>query len=56
MDLREEIAQLAVSLGREDRIFLADVLEQSLAGGGFATAEIEAAWSAEIDRRIAAYD
>jgi putative addiction module component (TIGR02574 family) len=56
MSLREEIAQQALSLGPEDRAYLADVLEQSLAAGGPATAEIEAAWSAEIDRRIAAYD
>lgn len=56
MSLREEIAQQALSLGPEDRVYLADVLERSLAAGEFATAEIEAAWSAEIDRRIAAYD
>ena len=56
MTPREEIAQQALALGPEDRVYLADVLEQSLAAGGFATAEIEAAWSAEIDRRVAAYD
>jgi putative addiction module component (TIGR02574 family) len=56
MTLREEIAQQALSLAPEDRVYLADVLEQSLASGSFATAELEAAWSAEIDRRIEAYD
>ena len=56
MSLREEIAQQALALAPEDRLYLADVLEQSLTAGGFATAEAEAAWSAEIDRRIEAYD
>jgi putative addiction module component (TIGR02574 family) len=56
MSLRDDIAQQALSLGPEDRVYLADVLEQSLTEAGFATAELEAAWSAEIDRRIAAYD
>ena len=48
MTPREKIAQQALALGPEDRVYLADVLEQSLAAGGFATAE--------IDRRVAAYD
>ena len=56
MSLREQIAQQALSLGPEDRVYVADILEQSLAAGSFANPEIEAAWSAEIDRRIAAYD
>jgi putative addiction module component (TIGR02574 family) len=56
MSLRDEIAQQALSLDAADRIYVADVLEQSLAAHGFATADINAAWSGEIDRRIAAYD
>ena len=56
MSLREELAQQALLLAPEDRIYLADVLEQTLTAGGFASAEIEAAWSAEVDRRIEAYD
>lgn len=56
MNMRDEVVRQALSLDAEDRVFLADALEQSLTEGGFATAEIEAAWSAEIDRRIAAYD
>ena len=56
MNLRDEIAQQALSLGPEDRVYVADLLEQSLNAGGVATAEIAADWSAEIDRRIEAYD
>lgn len=53
---REQIVQEALALPPEDRTFVADVLEQSLANGEFATPEIAAEWTAEIDRRIAAYD
>lgn len=53
---REEIAQEALALPPEDRTYLADVLEQSLTSGEFATPEIAAEWAAELDRRIAAYD
>lgn len=56
MMIREEIAQQALALPPEDRTYLADLLEQSLTSGEFATPEIAAEWTAEIDRRIAAYD
>jgi putative addiction module component (TIGR02574 family) len=56
MTTRDQIAEQALALPPEDRIYLADVLEQSLSGGEFATPEIAAEWAAEIDRRIAAYD
>jgi hypothetical protein len=56
MSLREDIAQQALSLGPEDRVYVADLLGQSPNAGGFATAEIATDWSAEIDRRIEAYD
>jgi putative addiction module component (TIGR02574 family) len=56
MSLREEIAQQALELPAEDRAYVADVIEQSLANGGFASDEIAAAWASEIERRIAAYD
>jgi putative addiction module component (TIGR02574 family) len=57
MSLREEIARQALSLAPEDRVYLADILEQSLTNqADFARAEIDAAWSAEIDRRMEAYD
>ena len=53
---REELLQQALALSDEDRAFVADLLEQSLDGGQLAAPEIAAAWSQEIDRRIAAYD
>ena len=56
MSLREEIIQQALRLPPDDRAFVADTLEQSLPHDDFAPPEIAAAWSEEIDRRIAAYD
>lgn len=56
MSRREEIAELALELSQEDRAYLADVLEQSLQGGGFASPEIATAWRVEIERRLEAYD
>ena len=56
MRLREEITEQALSLAPEDRAYVADVLDRSLAAGDFASPELETAWSAEIDRRIEAYD
>lgn len=53
---REEIAQQALELPAEDRAYVADVIERSLATGGFASAEIAAAWASEVERRIAEYD
>ena len=51
----EQLAQQALALEPGDRAYLADVLEQSLASGGFATTELAEAWAAEIDRRLNAY-
>jgi putative addiction module component (TIGR02574 family) len=56
MTVREQVLQEALSLPPEDRAFLADHLEKSLHHGQFASAEVAAAWTAEIDRRIAAYE
>lgn len=56
MTHRERIAQEALALPPEDRSHVADVLEQSLTSGEFATTEIAAEWAAEIDRRISACD
>jgi putative addiction module component (TIGR02574 family) len=56
MATRDEIAQQALALPPDDRAYVADVIEQSLTGGEFATAEIASAWAAEIERRIDAYD
>ncbi len=56
MPNREEIEQLALALPPDDRAYLAEVLEQSLEPGNFASAEIAAAWSEEIERRAKAYE
>jgi putative addiction module component (TIGR02574 family) len=56
MSLRDEIAKQALSLPPEDRVYLADQLEQSLPHDEFATAEIAMAWASEVDRRLDAFD
>lgn len=56
MTVREQVLQDALALPPEDRAFLAEHLERSLDHGQFASPEIAAAWTAEIDRRIAAYE
>ena len=56
MSVVEQIAQQALALAPEDRVFLANVLEQSLTTGDFATAELAEAWTAEIDRRLRAHE
>jgi putative addiction module component (TIGR02574 family) len=56
MTMREQVLQQALALPLEDRVFVAERLEQSLHDGEFASPEIAAAWTAEIDRRIAAYE
>jgi putative addiction module component (TIGR02574 family) len=56
MSFRDEIAKQALSLPPEDRVYLADQLEQSLPHEEFATAEIAMAWASEVDRRLDAYD
>lgn len=56
MTMREQVAQQALALTPEDRAYVADVLENSLANGDFANTEISAEWATEIDRRIEAYD
>jgi putative addiction module component (TIGR02574 family) len=54
--IREQLAEQVLALPPEDRTYVADVVEQSLCNGSFATPELAAEWSAEIDRRVAAYD
>ena len=56
MTLRDQLVEQALALPAEDRMFVADALEQSLASSGFATPEIAAAWVAEIEQRIGAYE
>lgn len=53
---REELIQQALALSPADRALVADTLEQSLSPGGFATPEIAALWTKELERRIDAYD
>ena len=53
---RDAVINEALQLPPCDRAIVADALEESLSGGEFATPELSAAWSAEIDRRLAAYD
>jgi len=56
MTRREQIVEEALALSPEDRAFVADALECSLTTSGFASPELAAEWSAEIDRRLAAFD
>jgi hypothetical protein len=56
MSHREQVLQEALALPPEDRVFVADQLEQSLSHGEFASPEISAAWNDEIERRLATYD
>lgn len=53
---REQVLAKALSLSAADRAFVADALEQSLPHEGFATPEIAAAWAAEVERRIEAFE
>jgi hypothetical protein len=55
-DIPAQIVAQALSLAPEDRAYVADALEHSLAGGGFASPEIEKVWAEEIERRLATYD
>lgn len=56
MSNRDEITREALALSPEDRAYVADALERSLETGSFATPELADAWSAEIHRRIAAFE
>lgn len=53
-DTTSELAQRGKRLPREDRERLVDELLASL--NEPAVAQLDAAWSAEIERRLAAYD
>lgn len=56
MPNRDEIAQQALALPPDDRAYVAELLERSLAAGEFATPEIAVAWIAEAERRAEAID
>ena len=51
---RDELLEKVLSLDVEDRAYLAEALEDSLKPTDFASPEIAAAWSAEIERRAQA--
>ncbi|HWB14127.1 MAG TPA: addiction module protein [Pirellulales bacterium] len=53
---RERIAEEALRLSPEDRLYLADRLEQSLPHAGFASPELAQASATEVTRRLDAYD
>lgn len=53
---REEIVQQALALSPDDRVFVAESLDRSLIGDGFATTEVAAQWLVEVERRAAAFD
>ena len=53
---REHILEQARALPKSDQAYLAEMLEQGLTEGQFASRDIVDAWSQEINRRIAAYD
>jgi putative addiction module component (TIGR02574 family) len=55
MTLREKIAEQALALPPEDRAFVAELLERSLATEAFTTPELAAEWAAEVTRRVEAY-
>jgi hypothetical protein len=56
MSPRDAVLQQALNLDEQDRAYVADELERSLAPASFVSDEIAAAWSHEINRRLAAYD
>ena len=53
-DTAEELAQRAKQLSPDEREWLVDALLESL--NAPASAELDAAWAAEIERRLAGYD
>ncbi len=53
---REQVLEKALSLSAADRAFVADALEQCLPHAGFAIPEVAAAWAAEVERRIEAFE
>lgn len=53
---RDEVLQQALSLPPTDQAFVADMLEREIAATQAIPKELGAAWSMEIDRRIAAYE
>lgn len=53
---RDRIAEAALKLPPEDRLYVADRLEESLSAGGFASPELAQMWATEVTRRIEGYE
>jgi putative addiction module component (TIGR02574 family) len=53
---RDQILEQALALPPEDRVVIADALEESLRSGALVTPEVAAAWAVEIQRRLEEYD
>lgn len=56
MTLRDHLVQQILALPADDRVHLAELLDQSFMTEGFATPALAAEWEAEVERRIDAYD
>jgi putative addiction module component (TIGR02574 family) len=56
MSPRDAVLQQALNLSEDDRAYVAVALEQSLSLPDSISEEAAAAWSQEINRRLAAYD
>jgi putative addiction module component (TIGR02574 family) len=56
MTLRDQIARQILALPLDDRVYLAELLNQSLNAETFAAPVLAAEWAAEVNRRINAYD
>jgi putative addiction module component (TIGR02574 family) len=56
MTLRDQLVQQVLALPPDDRVYLVELLDQSLTPAGFATPALAAEWETEVHRRIDAYD
>jgi len=56
MSMREQVTQQALALNPEDRLYLADVLERSLAPSEAVHADVADEWAEELERRLDAFD
>lgn len=56
MTLRDHLVQQVLALPADDRVHLAELLDQSFMTEGFATPALAVEWEAEVERRIDAYD
>lgn len=56
MRSREEVLQDVLSLTPDDQAYVADILQRNLSETLETPPDVAEAWSAEIDRRISAWD